>query len=191
MPNGTLDTAVDSLIEDISSKVLGKPVPDHEDDVTIDGKVEISCVTFNKLRTGEWLDNWMVFAGIQMSDKPYFVKYGQSIPLDERFGRTGMRRVHRPLARWKKTIEAQPQHKQNTLVHFCPLNINGDHFTLLEINERESVIYHYNSMTSQGVIDGRAKQTHVGKIVEVRIGLCNCDINMADVIPGGIWPFQF
>ena len=65
---------------------------------------------------------------------------------------------------------------------FCPLNINGNHFTLLEINERESVIYHYDSKADQGIIDGRAKQTRVGNIIEVRMGLCDCDINMADVI---------
>jgi hypothetical protein len=107
----------------------------------------------------------MVFAGIQMSDKPCFVNYGQSIPL----GRTGMRHTHRPLAGWRKTIESLPQHRQNTLVHFCPLNINGNRFTLLEINERESVIYHYDSKADQGIIDGRAKQTRVGNIIEVRM----------------------
>jgi hypothetical protein len=186
MPNGSLDTAVDSLIEDVGSKVLGKPMPDPKDEVTVDGGVEISCRTFNELRTGKWLDNWMVFAGIQMSDKPCFVNYGQSIPL----GRTGMRHAHRPLAGWRKRIESLPQHRQNILVHFCPLNVNGNHFTLLEINERESVIYHYDSKADQGIIDGRAKQTSVGKIVEVRMGLCDCDINMADVISGGVWPFE-
>jgi len=31
-----------------------------------------------------------------MSDKPRFVNYEQRIPLDERFGRTRMRQVHRP-----------------------------------------------------------------------------------------------
>jgi hypothetical protein len=78
-------------------------VLEKEDSVTVDGRVEISCDTFNKLRPGGWLDNWMVFAGMQMSDKPYFVKYGQSIPLDGGFG---MRRAPRPLARLRKTIEA-------------------------------------------------------------------------------------
>jgi Ulp1 protease family, C-terminal catalytic domain len=84
---------------------------------------------------------------------------------------------------------AQPQYEQNVLVHFCPLNVNSNHFTLLEINERERVIYHYDSMASQGVINGRIKQTRVGEIVEVRIGSCDCDINVTDVISGGVRAF--
>jgi hypothetical protein len=41
-------------------------------------------------------------------------------------------------------------------VYFGPLNSNNNHFTLLEINEREQKIYHYDSMASQGIVDGRA-----------------------------------
>ena len=52
----------------------------------------------------------------------------------------GMRHAPRPLARWRKTIEAQPQYGQNILVHFCPLHVRLNHFTLLEINERARVI---------------------------------------------------
>ncbi|KAN0068072.1 hypothetical protein V8E54_008718 [Elaphomyces granulatus] len=156
MPTSSLDTAVDSLIAEVSNKVFDKPV------------VEISCDTFNQLRRGEWLDNWMVFAGIQMSDKSYFVKCGYSIPFNAPFGRTGgMRYAPRPLAGWRKAIEAQKQYGQNILVHFRPLNINSNHFTLLEINEREKVIYHYDSK-AKVIVDGRIK-TQVGKKVEVRI----------------------
>jgi hypothetical protein len=116
-------------------------------------------------------------AAIQMLDKPFFVRYGQSVPLDEieSFGRSGTRRVSRPLARWRKTIEkfsseAQIQHGQGTfLVYFCPLNRNTNHFSLLEINEQQRRIYHYDSMADQGVIDGRVKQTRVGKIVQVSL----------------------
>jgi hypothetical protein len=52
-------------------------------------------------------------------------------------------------------------------VYFCPLNSNNNHFTLLEINEREKKIYYYNSMADQGVIDGTVKLTRVGKMVVV------------------------
>ncbi|KAN0074015.1 hypothetical protein V8E54_007952 [Elaphomyces granulatus] len=158
MPTGSLDTAIDSLTADVSSKVFSKPVLEKEDSVMVDGRVEISCDTFNQLRRGEWLDNWMVFAGIQMSDKPYFVKCGHSIPFNVPFGRAGgMRHAPRPLAGWRKTIEAyQEQYGQNILVYFCPLNVNLNHFTLLEINEREKAIYHYDSKAER-VVDGRIK----------------------------------
>ncbi len=149
-----------------------------DDNVTVDCGVGIFCNTFNTLRQGKWLDNWMIMAGIQMSDKPFFVRYGQNVPLDEfeSFGRSGTRRVSRPLARWRKTMEsfssqAQIQHGPGTLlVYFCPLNRNTNHFTLLEINEQERRIYHYDSMADKGVIDGKVKQTRVGKIVQVSLG---------------------
>jgi hypothetical protein len=37
MPKGTLDAAVDSLIEDVRTKVVGK----REDAVTVDGRADI------------------------------------------------------------------------------------------------------------------------------------------------------
>jgi hypothetical protein len=104
-----------------------------------------------------------------MSDKSYFVKCGHSIPFNAPFGRTGgMRYAPRPLAGWRKAIEAQKQYGQNILVHFRPLNINSNHFTLLEINEREKVIYHYDSK-AELIVDGRIK-TQVGKKVEEEFG---------------------
>jgi hypothetical protein len=112
---------------------------------------------------------------VQMSDKPFFVKYGYSVALDrsERFGRSGTKRVSRSLTGWRKTIErlrseAQIQHGLGIrLVYFCPLNINDNHFTLLEINEQKKKIYRYNSMADQGVIDSTVKLTRVGKMVVV------------------------
>lgn len=176
-----MNNAVDLLIKDVSTKVLHehKRKLKPEDNVTVDGGVDIFCDKFNTLRQGRWLDSWMIMAGMQMSDKPFFVRYGLSIQLDtsEPFGRAGTeRRVSRPLARWRKKIgslnkEAQVRHGQGTLlVYFCPLNMNNTHFTLLEINERERKIYHYNSMADQDVIDGRVKLTWVGKMVQVSLG---------------------
>jgi hypothetical protein len=108
MPKGSLNTAVDHLIEDVSTKVIGKRkrMLKPEDNVTVDGGVDIFCNTFDMLRQGKWLDNWMIMAGMQMSDKPFFVRYGYSVPLDqfERFGRSGTRHVFRPLAGWEKAI---------------------------------------------------------------------------------------
>jgi hypothetical protein len=53
------------------------------------------------------------------------------------------------------------------LVYFCPLNLNDNHFTLLEINEQDEKIYHYNSMADEGVINGMLKSTGVHKLVQV------------------------
>ena len=94
-------------------------------------------------------------AGIQMSDKPYFVKYKECIPLHAH-GKRGMKPIPRPLNRLRNTVEkAWTEHGQNTLVYVCPLHTNGNHFSLLEINERERKIYHYDSKADPGVINGR------------------------------------
>lgn len=45
------------------------------------------------------------------------------------------------------------------LVYFCPLNHKTTQFSLLEINEREEVICHYNSMADQGIINHILKPT--------------------------------
>jgi Ulp1 family protease catalytic subunit len=125
----------------------------------------------------------MIMAAIQMADKPYFVgyaapwsdaflnvsRYSHCVPFDTP-SRRGLRVDPGPLAGWRRAVEGEAQHGQDMLVHFCPINLNANHFTLLEINEREKKIYHYDSWASKDVISGHAKQTRVGKTVEVSIG---------------------
>src|SRR5438477_452145 len=85
------------------------------------------------------------------------------------------RRCRKTIDRWRKTMktlssQAQIQHEPGTLlVYFCPLNRDTNHFTLLEINEQERRIYHYDSMADKGVIHDKVKQTRVGKIVQVSL----------------------
>ena len=97
-----MNTAVDRLIEDVSTKVLGKRkrMLKPDDNVTLDGGVDIFCNTFNMLRQGKRPDNWIIMAGMQMSDKPFFVRYSYSVTLDrfERFSRSDTKRVFRSLA---------------------------------------------------------------------------------------------
>jgi hypothetical protein len=169
MPKGTLDAAVDSLIEEVRSKAVGE----RKDAITVDGRAEVSCQTLDDLRQGRWIDNWMITAAIQMADKPYFIRYHHCVPFDIP-GRRGLKCVPRPLAGWRRTVDAdrEAQHGKNTLVHFCPINLNANHFTLLEINEREEKIYHYDSWASEDVItSGHAKHPRVGKTVEASIDL--------------------
>ena len=96
-----------------------------------------------------------------------------SVPLDEEFGKKDlMRRIPRPFAGWRKKIESwsEADKKHGTavpLAYFCPLNHSCSHFTLLEINERNKGIYHYDSMADQGIIDGTKKSTRVRELVQV------------------------
>jgi len=128
---------------------------------------------FDRLRHGEWFDAWLLLAAAKISDKPFFVRYGYSVPLHERFGsRNGMRDIPKPFAGWRKKVEswstADKAHGTVPLVYFCPVNHSCSHFTLLEINERDERIYHYDSSANEDVIGGTKKSTRVRKLVQVR-----------------------
>lgn len=175
MPPGSLNLAVDQLVEDVRTKVLGKRKFEEDDGIAVVGcREDLSCDTFAMLREGEWFNSWLLMTGMEMSDKPSFVRYGYSIAFKEPFGRKGgTRHIPEPFASWRKKIdkfrtEAQGRPGQEGgLVHFCPLNPNGNHFTLLEIDEREKKIYHYDSMASKDIIEGRVELSPMGKLVQV------------------------
>ncbi|KAL2783537.1 hypothetical protein BJX66DRAFT_121593 [Aspergillus keveii] len=170
LPDATLDTAIDHLVELVSTKVLNKATPESGDTVAINGSVELSCEIFNRLRPGEWLDSWTIMALMQISDRPAFVKYDLSIPLDESGSDGQIRPIKRPLASWAKKIA---QHRREAkddfgeacpLVYFCPINHGNKHFTLLEINERKQVICHYDSMADSNTILG-VKESRLAGLV--------------------------
>jgi hypothetical protein len=167
MGDRILIDAVSSLMANIRKNIIGVSVPHAEDFVVIDGGSEISCTTLERLLPRRWLDNWMIAVAIQMSDKSQAVNYGHSIALDEL---EGSQPIARPLAKWREKIEDMRQQHQKT-IHICPLYINGNHFTLLEVNDRERAVYHYDSMATQAVISGGEKWSRVGHLVQVRIGL--------------------
>ncbi|KAJ9503197.1 hypothetical protein H2202_001351 [Exophiala xenobiotica] len=176
MPKGSLDMAVHRLIEDVSTKVLGKRKFEDVDIVAVNN-IPVTCDTFDGLRYGEWLNDNMINLAMNISDKPDFVRHGFSVPLDEG-GRTRTTRpIDRPLAAWARGINRLREKERSgfesttPLVYFCPLNHYGAHFTLLEINDQEKVIRHYDSRADQATIDGGGKQTRVARLVEVRSSL--------------------
>jgi len=161
------------LIGDIKTRVLGKRKLDEFDTVTIND-APISCDTFHRLRHGEWLNDDTIMAAMDISDKPVFVRHGYSVPLDE-VGKTRTTKpVDRPLAAWDRRITRLREQARDKfgdtmrLVYFCPLNHNSNHFTLLEVNDQEKVIRHYDSMADQATIDSRVKLTRVGRLIQVR-----------------------
>ena len=143
--------------------------------MAINSSLDLPPSIFQRLRGETWLDNWLITAAMDISDKPFFVRHGMSIPLDN-VGRT--RKItpfERPLAAWGRKITEFRERARNEfgdsiqLVYFCPLNHRNNHFTLLEINEREEVIRHYNSMAEQSTINGTSELTRVGRLVQVRV----------------------
>lgn len=177
MSKKTLNVAVEQLIKDVETKVLGKRKIREGNSIAINNGVELDCNIFRRLRGEEWFDAWTIVAAMQISDKPFFVHHGYSVPLDE-LGRNGrIKPAKRPLAGWAQKITEYRQNARETyrdsvrLVYFCPLNHYNTHFTLLEINEREEMIRHYDSKAEQSVIDGTMKLTRVQKLVKVRYSL--------------------
>jgi hypothetical protein len=180
LPKGHLNAAVDQLINNISTNVLGKRELEGNDIVAIGDSKELDCDIFGKLRRGEWFDAWVIYAGMTMSDKPSFVRYDYSISLEEAGKNRRMKPIHKPLRNWRKKIDrwhseirSQSNGEEILQVYFCPLNHNNNHFSLLEINEIERTIYHYDSMASDNVINGTipingtVQLTKVAKLVQV------------------------
>jgi hypothetical protein len=165
---------IDHLVELVSTKVLNKATPESGDTVAINGSVELSCEIFNRLCPGKWLDSWTIMALMQISDRPAFVKYDSSIPLDETSDGQ-IRPIKRPLDGWAKKIARHRREAKDEfgdacpLVYFCLINHENKHFTLLEINERKRMICHYDSMADPDTILG-VKKSRIEPLVMERFG---------------------
>ncbi|CZR68400.1 uncharacterized protein PAC_18299 [Phialocephala subalpina] len=168
VPQGCLDTAIDRAIEGIGH-VLGKHSLGEDDSIMINGAVELSCGVFDRLRSKKWLKCWDIATALEMTDKPVFVKLGL-YPLYEKDTNGEVTPLSNPLRRWRKKIDEYRREGENDLegpqVYICPLNVNANYFTLLEINEQTKMIYHYDSMASPGIIHRKTKSTPVRREVE-------------------------
>jgi hypothetical protein len=102
-----------------------------------------------------------------MTDRPVFVRLGLSVPLHKKDANGEVAPLSNPLRRWRKKIDDYRNDLEDPQVYICPLNVNANHFTLLEINEQTKMIYHYDSMANHGVIHRKTKSTPVRRVVEV------------------------
>jgi hypothetical protein len=111
---------------------------------------------------------WIIAAAMELTDKPSCVRYGLSVPLDQHEDDIVVPHT-KPFGLWRKKVDNYRREVEHNvrLVYFCPLNLDTDHFTLLEINEPLKTIYHYNSMAGHDVISGKTKRTRVRRMVEV------------------------
>jgi hypothetical protein len=165
-----LDTTVAQVVEGIGH-VLGKHTLDNNDSIMVNGAVELLCGVFDRLCSKEWLNYWDIAAALEMTDRLVFVRLGLSVPLYKKEVNGEATPLSNPLRRWRKKIDDYRCEGKNDpeglQVYICPLNINADHFTLLEINEQTKMIYHYDSMVSHGIIHRKTKSTPVRRVVEV------------------------
>jgi hypothetical protein len=170
VPQGCLDTAVDRVVERIGH-VLGNHTLGDDDSIIVNGAVELSCGVFDRLRFREWLNCWDIAALLEMTDKPVFAKLGHSILFHKKDANSEVTPLSNPFRRWRKKIDDYRCEDKNNLeglqVYICPLNINANHFTLLEINEQTKMIYYYDSMASSRIIYRKTKSILVRREVEV------------------------
>jgi hypothetical protein len=126
----------------------------------------------DRLRSRDWLKCWDIAAALEMKDKPAFVQLGLSIPLHEVDADGEVTPVSNPFRRWRTTIDDYRRKAANGLegsqLYLCPLNINNNHFTLLEINEQTKMICHYNSIAATRLLHRKTKSSFVKTAVEVR-----------------------
>lgn len=111
-------------------------------------------------------------AAMHISDRPDFVRFGESIPLDS-IGRHGqMRSIKRPFQAWAGKIVMFRREAENStpLIFYCPVNHDNSHFTLLEVNDGEKVIRHYDSQAPLTAING-TKKTRIAALVEVSLSV--------------------
>ncbi|TVY80732.1 hypothetical protein LSUE1_G005970 [Lachnellula suecica] len=138
VPQGYLDTALDRVAKGIGH-ALGKHMLDD-----IDSIIDIA-------------------AALEMTNRPVSVRLGLSIPLHKEDANGAVTPISNPLRRWRKKIDDSKCGDKNggegLQVYLCPLNVNTDHFSLLEINEQTKMIYHYDSMASYKTIHRKTKST--------------------------------
>ncbi|KAH1375219.1 hypothetical protein KXV36_002716 [Aspergillus fumigatus] len=182
LPEGKIEDAVMHLKMLVNSKVLGKDLLDTTNSIAVDGSKELTCDIFNQLRPTKWLDEWTIYLAIKISDRPPYVRFDTSILLEYQPDKIKKnRKIEKvtnessdcelvevrkttPLAEWAKKIAKDQQSVQEKLVYFHPINYRN-HFTLLEINTREGVIHHYDSLAVGGI-----KKTVISRLVKKEFG---------------------
>lgn len=93
----------------------------------------------------QWFNDTLILLCLHLADRLSYVRVGFSIPIHQQTGKGKI--LPRPfqkamlqIKQWNST-EHDPS---GSLVCFFPLWQHGNHFSLLEINQKEDVIYHYD-----------------------------------------------
>lgn len=114
---------------------------------------EFDVQSIRRLRAKEWLNDQIILACLSLSDKLPFVRVGFSVPFHQQTRpkiamQHPFQKAASQISRWHRQLE-----REVALVCFFPLLLHGNHFALLEINEREDRIYYYDSMAKEENVD--------------------------------------
>ncbi|KAK7403727.1 hypothetical protein QQX98_010499 [Neonectria punicea] len=112
-----------------------------------------SVKSLRRLGAMRWLNDEVILACLYLADKLAFVRVGFSIPIHRQTRAHSaiprpFERAAKQIAEWHCQTEAR-----DGLVCFFPLFQHDNHFNLLEINEREGSVYHYDSMSKGENVD--------------------------------------
>ncbi|KAG6368737.1 hypothetical protein INS49_002951 [Diaporthe citri] len=153
-----------SLLKNGLHQALGKRELDHKDTITLSGK-SIPGDSFNRLGTGEWFDIWLLEAALEIQDRPACVKLLPCVSTHELVDGK-VKPIKAPFRRLRSEIQSLSQWPQDGFIFLCPLCVNANHFTLLEINEREGMIYHYDSLSNRSGRSGLSRGDPVRNAVQ-------------------------
>ncbi|KPA38771.1 hypothetical protein FLAG1_08395 [Fusarium langsethiae] len=123
---------------------------------------EFGVESIQKLDGTTWLNDEVILACLHLSDRLPFVRIGFSIPVHQQT------EVHRPMPRpferaakqleeWRSMTE-----EQSWLICFFPLLQHENHFSLLEVNERERCVFHYDSLSKGECNDIKVQTASLG-----------------------------
>ncbi|KAM5349963.1 hypothetical protein ACJ41O_006468 [Fusarium nematophilum] len=129
---------LDSLYEQVRGSITGHMLLVNGTDF------RFSVDSLRRLNGTRWLNDEVILACLHLSDKLAFVRVGFSIPIHRQTRRQST--IPCPFERAAKQM-ADWQHQggaSSRLVCFFPLFQRQNHFSLLEINEREGSIFHYD-----------------------------------------------
>ncbi|POR39531.1 Uncharacterized protein TPAR_09101 [Tolypocladium paradoxum] len=102
--------------------------------------------TLGRLHSTQWFNDQLVLLCLHLAQKRPYVRVGFSVPLHRDTGPSTVQ--HRPFEMVARKIKEwnDAEVEEACLACFFPVLIHGNHFTLLEINQRDDSIYHYGSL---------------------------------------------
>ncbi|CVK92439.1 uncharacterized protein FMAN_07335 [Fusarium mangiferae] len=111
-------------------------------------KFQFDMVSLQRLVLATWLNDDIILACLHLSTKLPFVRVGFSVPIHRQTATRAGGLVPNSFQRASNLV-SEKRHSLETdaLVWLFPFFQRGNHFSLLEINERDKKIYHYDSMT--------------------------------------------
>lgn len=98
------------------------------------------------LEGSNWISHELILLCMHLADRLPHIRIGFSVPIHENIRGRERKVLRDPFERAADQIEKwNKAESEDRLVCFFPLFQNDNHFSLLEINQRDGRIYHYDS----------------------------------------------